>query len=53
MKENNINYSNNKIAYQALSDTEKIQIINEMIEEYKDSPKIVKALKELKAGIEE
>lgn len=53
MKENNTNYANKSIAFQSLSDSEKIQLLNSMIEEYKDSPKIVKTLKELKSSIEE
>ena len=53
MKENNINYSNNTIAFQSLSDSEKIQLLNTMIEEYKDSPKVIKVLRELKTRIEE
>ena len=53
MKENNTNYTNNPIAFQSLSNIEKIQLLNTMIEEYKDSPKIVKTLKELKSSIEE
>lgn len=50
MKEQNINKT---IAFQSLSDTEKIQLLNSMIEEYKDSPKVIKVLKELKSSIEE
>ena len=50
MKENNTNES---ISFQSLSDTEKIELLNSMIEEYKDSSKIVKTLKELKSSIEE
>lgn len=50
MKDNNINKT---IEFQTLSDIEKIQELNKMIEEYKDSPKIVKTLKELKSSIEE
>lgn len=49
MKENN---TNNTIAFQSLSDTEKIRLLNSMIEEYKDSPKVVKTLKEMKSSIE-
>ena len=40
MKENNINKT---IAFQSLSDAEKIELLNSMIEEYKDSSKIVKS----------
>lgn len=43
---------NDPQAFQSLSDSEKIKLINEMIEEYKDSPKIIKVLEELKSGIE-
>lgn len=50
MKEYNIN---KPIAFQSLSDIEKIELLNSMIEEYKDSPKVVKVLRELKASIEE
>ena len=49
MKEN----TNKSIEFQTLSDIEKIQELNKMIEEYKDSPKIVKKLMELKSSIEE
>ena len=41
------------INFQSLSDSEKIILLNDMIKEYKDSPKIIKVLKELKSGIEE
>ena len=41
------------INFQSLSDSEKIRLLNDMIKEYKDSPKIIKVLKELKSGIEE
>lgn len=50
---NNIDYSNNIITFQSLSDSEKIQLLNSMIEEYKDSPKVVKVLKGIKTSIEE
>ena len=41
------------INFQSLSDSGKIRLLNDMIKEYKDSPKIIKVLKELKSGIEE
>lgn len=41
------------ISFQSLSDSEKIKLLNDMIAEYKDSPRIIKVLKELKSGIEE
>lgn len=50
MKDNNINKT---IEFQTLSDTDKINELNKMIEEYKDSPKIVKKLMELKSSIGE
>lgn len=40
------------IAFQSLSDTEKLSLLNSMIEEYKDSPKVVKVLNEMKDAIE-
>lgn len=52
MKENTNNNTNNTIAFQSLSDTGKIQLLNSMIKEYKDSPKVIKVLKELKISIE-
>ncbi len=48
-----MNNKNKQLQFQLLSDTEKIQLLNTMIKEYKDSPKVIKILEELKQGIEE
>lgn len=50
MNDNNMNRA---IEFQTLSDTDKIKELNKMIEEYRDSPKILKKLIELKSSIEE
>ncbi len=49
MQENNYN---KPIIFQSLSDTEKLSLINSMIEEYKDSPKIIKVLTDIRKTIE-
>ena len=49
----NTNYSSNPIAFQSLSDKEKVHLLNSMMEEYKDSPKILKTLEELRNSIED
>lgn len=43
---------NKLIAFQSLSDAEKISLLDSMIDEYKDSPKITKVLNDIRKTIE-